>query len=209
MPTWFSSRGLQSTSNASLRTSLMTQATLMSPSFLVPLPLIAIICTPAMAMIGLGPPTEWGLVDLWVTSSDSGAWQGQTDGWMNKWMNEFTSIHERPCDFSVSTKVKSTIWFPSSSWHWNCCHQSHYYCYVANMWTLGSHLRSPLMWHDLSFLFGFMTLFTVGFLSLETLFFFGSVQSLSHIQLFATPWTAARQASLSITNSQRSLYSCP
>ena len=32
-----------------------------------------------------------------------------------------------------------------------------------------------------------------------------SVQSLSHVQLFATPWTAARQASLSITNS-RSLF---
>ena len=30
---------------------------------------------------------------------------------------------------------------------------------------------------------------------------FSSVQSLSHVQLFATPWTAARQASLSITNS--------
>ena len=29
----------------------------------------------------------------------------------------------------------------------------------------------------------------------------GSVQSLSHVQLFATPWTAAHQASLSITNS--------
>ena len=29
-----------------------------------------------------------------------------------------------------------------------------------------------------------------------------SVQSLSHVQLFATPWTAAHQASLSITNSQ-------
>jgi len=28
-----------------------------------------------------------------------------------------------------------------------------------------------------------------------------SVQSLSHVQFFATPWTAARQASLSITNS--------
>ena len=28
------------------------------------------------------------------------------------------------------------------------------------------------------------------------------VQSLSHVWLFATPWTAARQASLSITNSQ-------
>ena len=30
---------------------------------------------------------------------------------------------------------------------------------------------------------------------------FSSVQSLSHVQLFATPWTAAYQASLSITNS--------
>ena len=29
---------------------------------------------------------------------------------------------------------------------------------------------------------------------------FSSVQSLSHVWLFATPWTAARQASLSITN---------
>ena len=31
---------------------------------------------------------------------------------------------------------------------------------------------------------------------------FSSVQSLSHIRLFATPWTAACQASLSITNTQ-------
>ena len=31
---------------------------------------------------------------------------------------------------------------------------------------------------------------------------FSSVQSLSHVQWFATPWTAARQASLSITNCQ-------
>ena len=29
-----------------------------------------------------------------------------------------------------------------------------------------------------------------------------SVQSLSHVRLFVTPWTAARQASLSITNSR-------
>ena len=32
-----------------------------------------------------------------------------------------------------------------------------------------------------------------------------SVQSLSRVRLFATPWTAARQASLSITNSRSSL----
>ena len=33
---------------------------------------------------------------------------------------------------------------------------------------------------------------------------FSSVQSLNHIWLFATPWIAARQASLSITNSRSS-----
>ena len=33
----------------------------------------------------------------------------------------------------------------------------------------------------------------------------GGVQSLSRVRLFATPWTAARQASLSITNSRSSL----
>jgi len=32
-----------------------------------------------------------------------------------------------------------------------------------------------------------------------------SVQSLSRVQLFVTPWTAARQASLSIANSWTSL----
>ena len=37
------------------------------------------------------------------------------------------------------------------------------------------------------------------------LFSFSSVQSLSRVRLFATPWIAARQASLSITNSWSSL----
>ena len=36
-------------------------------------------------------------------------------------------------------------------------------------------------------------------------YWFSSVQSLSHVQLFATPWIAAHQASVSITNSQSSL----
>ena len=36
---------------------------------------------------------------------------------------------------------------------------------------------------------------------LLSLLFFSSVQSLDHVQLFVTPWTAAGQASLSITNS--------
>ena len=34
---------------------------------------------------------------------------------------------------------------------------------------------------------------------------FSLVQSLSHVRLFGTPWIAARQASLSITNSRTSL----
>ena len=37
---------------------------------------------------------------------------------------------------------------------------------------------------------------------LQYYIFISSVQSLSHVQLFVTPWTAACQASLSITNSQ-------
>ena len=40
------------------------------------------------------------------------------------------------------------------------------------------------------------------FLSCLILFQFSSVQSLSRVRLFATPWTAACQASLSIANSQ-------
>ena len=40
------------------------------------------------------------------------------------------------------------------------------------------------------------------FLSKDCITRISSVQSLSHVWLFATPWTAARQASLSITNSR-------
>ena len=38
---------------------------------------------------------------------------------------------------------------------------------------------------------------------------FSSVQSLSHVRLFEAPWTAARQASLSITNSRSLLTLIP
>ena len=38
---------------------------------------------------------------------------------------------------------------------------------------------------------------------------FSSVQSLSRVQLFAAPWIAAHQASLSITNSRPCSNSCP
>ena len=51
-------------------------------------------------------------------------------------------------------------------------------------------------------LFGEKRRFNVFDNSVHLIFQFGSVQSLSHVRLFATPWTAACQASLSITNSQ-------
>ena len=38
-------------------------------------------------------------------------------------------------------------------------------------------------------------------LKLSFFIFFKSIQLLSHVRLFATPWTATRQASLCITNS--------
>ena len=38
---------------------------------------------------------------------------------------------------------------------------------------------------------------------------FSSVQSLNHVRLFVTPWNAARQASLSITNPRAYSNSCP
>ena len=55
-----------------------------------------------------------------------------------------------------------------------------------------SHLRPPesVLWKWYSFIF-------FSFANLQ----FSSVQSLSCVQLFATPWITARQASLSITNS--------
>ena len=64
-----------------------------------------------------------------------------------------------------------------------------------------------------SFAFISALIFKVSFLLLTLGFFISffsscfrcSVQSLSHVRLFATPWIVARQASLSITNSRSSL----
>ena len=59
-------------------------------------------------------------------------------------------------------------------------------------WTLHSNFTRPHMKHFLS-------------LNISV----SSVQSLSRVQLFATPWTAACQASLSITSSQNLLKLMP
>ena len=43
----------------------------------------------------------------------------------------------------------------------------------------------------------------------KSITWFSSVRPLGHVQFFVTPWTAARQASLSITNSQSILRLIP
>ena len=56
-----------------------------------------------------------------------------------------------------------------------------------------------------SVLWGHLWCFVLWFNKTCCLHCISSVQSLSHVWLLETPWTAARQASLSITNSQSSL----
>ena len=51
-------------------------------------------------------------------------------------------------------------------------------------------------------------LFTKAFQN-QFIIWFSSVQSFSHVWLFATPWTTAHQASLSITNAHHYSNSCP
>ena len=73
--------------------------------------------------------------------------------------------------------IKSTAYFRNRVWNWNCCE-----C-MCNLIKMTWALSQLLKWWGPSG-------------------YFSSVQSLSHVQFFAIPWIAARQASLSITNSQ-------
>ena len=60
-----------------------------------------------------------------------------------------------------------------------------------------------MFWFIFHYLFLFVCL--LPYIMFLLIFQFSSVQSLSHVRLFATPWISARQASLSIINSQSSL----
>ena len=55
---------------------------------------------------------------------------------------------------------------------------------------------------DFTLSFVYVFSYIINLFLLTKLFLFSSVQSLSHVQLIATPWTAAHQVSLSITNFQ-------
>ena len=69
----------------------------------------------------------------------------------------------------------------------------------SDRWLLG------LSWWSVIMYMCRITMFTPETNILYVICQFSSVQSLSRVQLFATPWIAARQASLSIANSRSSL----
>ena len=73
---------------------------------------------------------------------------------------------------------------------WLCWQQPTIYCNSNYLWLFSS-------WGK-----------TLDVSPLSIIFVISSVQSLSCLQIFVTPWTEARQASLSITKSQRLLNSC-
>ena len=83
-------------------------------------------------------------------------------------------------------------------------------CVITTSWSWRSFLYSSSVYSCHLFLISSASVRSIPFLSfIEPIFAwnvpFSSVQSLSHVRLFATPWIAVRQASLSITNSQNSL----
>ena len=69
-----------------------------------------------------------------------------------------------------------------------------YHCVVYFMWPQ-THQKTKQ-----HLLFSFHKLILLKSYYLQNIIYFNSVQSLRHVRLFATPWTAARQASLSIIN---------
>ena len=77
---------------------------------------------------------------------------------------------------------------------------------------MSSHLGSRLIFSSVGWVIpcSFLLSDNIGVLWLwPVCWVFSSVQSLSRVWLFATPWIAAHQASLSITNSRVHSNSCP
>ena len=96
---------------------------------------------------------------------------------------------------------KSICHLPLGNWN-PCC----YSCWLSTTWSKfrvewGTHFVLQGIWWDRPLNNWMFLEQMLRSLSLHLLIS-TSVQSLSRVQLFVTPWTAARQASLSITNSQ-------
>ena len=120
--------------------------------------------------------------------------------WQHKFFEPNTTVECKiinfcDCFWNIDICQSNTILECTSS-NWTDC------CWNIDMCQLRTvckciYLDACESWRCLEY-----TMLYIYILISHPLIMFSSVQSLSHVQLFATPWTAARQASLSITNSR-------
>ena len=110
--------------------------------------------------------------------------------WIIKWMNRW--INKIYLNFNLRLQEYEAYMFYNSLNFW--------YDVLKQLGFIQKYVYEWYKWSPWSLL---------GNLDVTNLFQFSSVQSLSHVQLFATPWTTARQASLFITNSRSSPNPCP
>ena len=109
------------------------------------------------------------------------------------WLRDFTHTHRSVCAYLFMCAIdKDLIYFDKQSVEWLAYNYN--YSWPLNKMSLNheDHLHIDYLQWLYWKVFGDSVQFS-------------SVQSLSCVQLFASPWIAARQDSLSITNSQSSL----
>ena len=113
----------------------------------------------------------------------------------------FLLLFFNSCSFSVST---------ISTWQWNLmlfkASLSFLTCLPPFFYFLIFHFPSNCASRTFFFIYSLLFFLCLDLFVWKICFMgISSVQLLSRVQIFATPWIAARQASLSITNSQSSL----
>ena len=100
----------------------------------------------------------------------------------------------------VVSSQNDFCWQLSPCWQQQAC-SCRQYLKLKGRWGENAEFRVSYTQIDRFDLFCLLVLFVGN----ELTFQFSSVQLLSHVQLFVTPWIAAHQASLSVTNYQSSL----
>ena len=131
----------------------------------------------------------WGPPALWF----SGAFPPQSAGIASWWSLKKSICSESPSKYEKIRKILT------------CSNSPDLGLVVFENWSThgspDSWLKGRMKWYPWSLKMPYFSWFSNSFPS-SLLHVHYSVQSLSRVRLFVTPWTAARQASLSITNSQ-------
>jgi len=114
-------------------------------------------------------------------------------------------LHDR----SLNTNLDTKVWVSSLGWQYFVCVLTHHYGEnpACPHCSAGRRHLEACIWCLLDFALCAFSLcwFQSASFCCNKLYQIRSDQSLSRVQLFVTPWIIARQASLSITNSQSPL----